>query len=79
MNEINDTKPLIEHREQLKRFRNWEQGFDLYFKGATLEDVQRVNHKARPSRELGWRAAEFVKSLQQDPVSVAILKERILI
>lgn len=71
----NDTVPPIEHPKQLKRFRLWEQGFELYFRGAKLEQVKVSHHKTSETIQDGWRAGEAVDNLRKDDESVNIFKK----
>lgn len=63
---MNDTLPQLNSVPMLKRFRNWEAGFDLFNAGHPIEHCQNHNCNVTKSRIEGWKAAKCIAELAAD-------------
>lgn len=71
---INNTCPRLEKLSLLKKFRNWEDGFEAAFRGETLEQVRVFNSNQNQSREEGWRNAQLVLAMTKDRDTVEAIR-----
>lgn len=63
---MNDTLPRLNSVPMLKRFRNWEAGFDLFNTGQPIERCRVSNVNVTKSRLEGWNAGKCVATLAED-------------
>lgn len=71
---INDTCPVLERLGDLKKFRNWEDGFEAAFQGQTLEQTRGTNSNENQSREEGWRNAQLILAMTKDRETVEAIR-----
>lgn len=69
---MNGTTPHIQSRALLKRFRNWEAGFDLYNAGHPIEHCRTGHAKVTASQTEGWNAAKKVDELASDTQAMLV-------
>lgn len=69
---MNGTTPHIQSAALLKRFRNWEAGFELYEAGHPIEHCRSRYAKITASQMEGWNAARKVDELAQDTQSMLV-------
>jgi len=69
---MTDIMPPLNSVPMLKRFRNWESGFDLFEAGHPIEHCRTSNANITKSRLEGWNAAKLIAELASDAQAMLV-------